>query len=244
MTSSLGEFIAAECCRLHCVSVGSSFRVSKSERSVRQVAGEPISVVWSSLPISSPTFLEVIGKEVGRIAEQSTAQYIVGVAVSGVPIATCASLASGIPLLIARTSFKDHGRLEPLEGQYVSDVRAMVVENFLNTAQTSLQVIDFVERRGIQVVKVFAVEFGDFLPLQSELAIYDFGYFVTLREKLRMMNDRGYFPGRIYEYICDYLQDPDGYYMGSEKQLRLHSELMKAPDLDYIIKDDNIEVGP
>ncbi len=232
----LTEYIASTCFEEQCVLVGKDFNRGLNELDEEKRIGESVSILWSLLPISRPIFLKQIGLALAERARERSIDLFVGVAVSGVPFAIAASMCADLPFVLVRSTPKSHGDTGMLVGQCKHGMRAMVVENFVNTGRSALKATEYVSRLGVEVTDIACVEFGDFLPMLPSMSNYRFYHLTTLREKLALMNTRGYFPGRLFSYVIDYIENPEMYYVGSAQYTDFIRELERAPDYPYLVR--------
>ena len=85
------------------------------------------------------------------------ADRIAGVVLGSVPLATALSLETGIPYVMIRKEKKDHGTGKLIEGDLCSGDRALVVEDVITTAGSSIKAIGTLREAGAVVEHVISV---------------------------------------------------------------------------------------
>ncbi len=95
------------------------------------------------------------------LAEQSASfgkfDVVAGVATAGIPHGTLLADALGKPFIYIRSSAKDHGRRNLIEGELQPGQRVLVVEDLISTGGSCLTAAEAVRAAGAEVVGVLAI---------------------------------------------------------------------------------------
>ena len=154
---------------------------------------------------------------------------LVGVAMSGIPIAIATSLMSGIPAAFTRPSSPGrHGEHAEVEGIFIDEDEAVLVDDVVTKLDSKLAAVRQLEetagRKGIRVlcrhvaVVVDRAQGGDLVAAQSGLTIHSL---IRLdREGLGVF--RSALETTEYEFIQSYLKSPESF-----QDAALHAELRK-----------------
>lgn len=82
---------------------------------------------------------------------------LVGVAMAGIPQASLIADAMNLPLAYVRSSPKDHGRANLIEGRILPNSKALVVEDLISTASSSLKVIEALKAAQVEVLGLVSI---------------------------------------------------------------------------------------
>ncbi len=97
-------------------------------------------------------------------------QRIAGVELGAIPLATAASLATGIPFLMVRKQPKEHGTRSVVEGELHPGERVVFVEDTVTTAGTLARAIERLRAEGAAVDRAVCVvdrEEGSWATLEN-----------------------------------------------------------------------------
>ncbi len=84
-------------------------------------------------------------------------EVVAGVATAGIPHGALLADALGLPFIYVRGSAKGHGRKNRIEGQIKSGQKALVVEDLISTAGSSLDAISALEEDGVEIAGLLAI---------------------------------------------------------------------------------------
>lgn len=82
---------------------------------------------------------------------------VAGVATAGIPHGALLADALDKPFVYVRSSAKDHGRRNLIEGELKPHMRVLVVEDLISTGGSCLQAVDALRESGAEVVGVLAI---------------------------------------------------------------------------------------
>ena len=82
---------------------------------------------------------------------------ISGVATAGIPQGVLVAQDLGLPFSYVRSSAKDHGRQNMIEGEVVSGQRVVVIEDLVSTGKSSLVAVKALREAGCNVVGLVSI---------------------------------------------------------------------------------------
>lgn len=94
---------------------------------------------------------------VKKSADFGAFDVVAGVATAGIPHGALVADALGLPFVYVRSSAKDHGRRNQIEGELSTGQRVLVIEDLISTGGSCLQAVDAVREAGGEVVGVLAI---------------------------------------------------------------------------------------
>jgi orotate phosphoribosyltransferase len=106
-------------------------------------------------------FSEVIHEEFGSV------DMISGVATAGIPQGVLVAQDLGLPFTYVRSSAKEHGRQNLIEGEVVDGQRVVVIEDLVSTGKSSLNAVQALRDAGCNVVGLLSI-FSYNLPVAEE----------------------------------------------------------------------------
>jgi len=96
-------------------------------------------------------FVKVISDEFG------TPDVIAGVATGGVAIGALVAQEMGLPFVYVRTSKKDHGLTNQIEGVIQSGQSVVVIEDLVSTGTSSLNAVEALKAEGCKVIGMTSI---------------------------------------------------------------------------------------
>lgn len=94
---------------------------------------------------------------VERAEEFGSFDVVAGVATAGIPHGALLADAMHKPFIYVRSSAKDHGRRNQIEGELQSGDRVLVVEDLISTGGSCLAAVEALQDAGADVVGVLAI---------------------------------------------------------------------------------------
>ena len=97
------------------------------------------------------TFAEQIRDEFDNI------EVIAGVATGGIAIGALVAEEMGLPFIYVRSSAKEHGLGNQIEGEYQEGQRVIVIEDLISTGGSSLKAVEALREAGLKVLGLSAI---------------------------------------------------------------------------------------
>ncbi|MCC2598688.1 orotate phosphoribosyltransferase [Sphingobacterium sp. FBM7-1] len=109
--------------------------------------------------LSHPAIRTYIRQQLSQLIQEEfgTVEMISGVATAGIPQGVLIAQDLGLPFTYVRSSAKDHGRQNQIEGEVVSGQRVVVVEDLISTGKSSLQAVEALRAAGCNVVGLVSI---------------------------------------------------------------------------------------
>jgi orotate phosphoribosyltransferase len=87
---------------------------------------------------------------------------IAGTATAGIPWAAWIAMELDLPLIYVRSSSKDHGRQNAIEGSVAEGSRTVLIEDLISTGKSSIAAARKLREAGIQVESILSIFSYDF----------------------------------------------------------------------------------
>ena len=84
-------------------------------------------------------------------------QYIMGTATAGIPHAAIIADKMGLPMGFVRSSNKDHGKPNKLEGARIEGAKVVVIEDLFSTGGSSIEAAKALEEVGYEVLGIVSI---------------------------------------------------------------------------------------
>lgn len=84
-------------------------------------------------------------------------EYIVGTATAGIPHAAWVSDIMNLPMLYVRSSAKEHGKTNQIEGKIEKNRKVVVIEDLISTGKSSVIAAEALKEVGFEVLGVVAI---------------------------------------------------------------------------------------
>lgn len=82
---------------------------------------------------------------------------ISGTATAGIPWAAFVAQKLGLPMIYVRSSSKDHGRQNAIEGKALRGMKTVLMEDLISTGKSSIAAARKLEEEGVKVAKIFSI---------------------------------------------------------------------------------------
>jgi orotate phosphoribosyltransferase len=164
------------------------------------------------IALSYPRVRTFIRQELVKLIEDKFGRpdIIAGVATAAIAQGALVSEALGLPFVYVRSSAKDHGRQNTIEGEVAPGQTAVVIEDLVSTGGSSLKAVEELKKNGVIVkglVSIFSYGFDTATENFKKAAcpIYSLcNYEILLKQAL----DTGYIKEGDLEMLQDWRKDP------------------------------------
>ncbi len=111
------------------------------------------------IALSHPPIRTYIRQKLSELIQEEfgSVQMISGVATAGIPQGVLVAQDLGLPFTYVRSSTKDHGRENLIEGEVVSGQRVVVIEDLVSTGTSSLKAVQALRDAGCNVVGLVSI---------------------------------------------------------------------------------------
>ena len=111
------------------------------------------------ITLSHPAIRTYIRQRLAELIQEEfgSVEMISGVATAGIPQGVLVAQDLGLPFTYVRSSAKDHGRQNLIEGEVVEGQRVVVVEDLISTGKSSLQDVQALRDAGCNVVGLVSI---------------------------------------------------------------------------------------
>jgi len=111
------------------------------------------------ITLSHPTIRTYIRQQLTQLVQEvfGAVGCIAGVATAGIPQGVLVAQELGLPFIYVRSSPKDHGRGNLIEGDVLTGKRVVVIEDLISTGKSSLQAVEALREAGYDVAGLAAI---------------------------------------------------------------------------------------
>lgn len=111
------------------------------------------------IALSHPPIRTYIRQKLAELIQEEfgSVEMISGVATAGIPQGVLVAQDLGLPFSYVRTSSKDHGRQNQIEGEVVGGQRVVVIEDLVSTGKSSLTAVNALRDAGSNVVGLVSI---------------------------------------------------------------------------------------
>lgn len=111
------------------------------------------------ITLSHPSIRTYIRQKLSKVVQDSfgSVEMISGVATAGIPQGVLVAQDLGLPFSYVRSSSKEHGRQNQIEGEIVSGQRVVVIEDLISTGKSSLKAVEALREAGCNVVGLVSI---------------------------------------------------------------------------------------
>ena len=111
------------------------------------------------LTLSYPKVREDVENALAEIIRKvyPTCNMVIGTSTAGIAHAAIVATILGLPMGYVRTSSKDHGRQNQIEGKLIDDAKIVVVEDLISTAGSAVEVVEVLRKEGAEVLGIASI---------------------------------------------------------------------------------------
>lgn len=119
------------------------------------------------LLISTVTSRDLIIKAFAESVKELNVDVIAGTATAGIPWAAWIAQELKLPLVYVRSSSKDHGRQNAIEGSTRPGQSTVLIEDLISTGKSSIAAAKKLEEAGVKVLSIMSIFTYDFPQAQE-----------------------------------------------------------------------------
>ena len=82
---------------------------------------------------------------------------VMGTSTAGIAHAAIVATILGLPMGYVRTSSKDHGRQNQIEGKLIDNAKIVVIEDLISTAGSAVEVVEVLRKEGSEVLGIASI---------------------------------------------------------------------------------------
>lgn len=111
------------------------------------------------LTLSYPEERRVVENDLTKLIEDNypEVEYIMGTATAGIPHAALIAENLKLPMGFVRSSNKDHGKQNKIEGKIIKGAKVVVIEDLISTGGSSIEAAKALEEAGFEVLAIVAI---------------------------------------------------------------------------------------
>lgn len=111
------------------------------------------------LTLSFPKERKIIEEELKKLIEEKfpEVEYLMGTATAGIPHAAIVADKMNLPMGFVRSSNKDHGKGNKIEGKIVEGAKVVVIEDLFSTGGSSIKAAKALKEVGFEVLGVCGI---------------------------------------------------------------------------------------
>jgi len=138
---------------------------------------------------------------------------VAGVATAGIAYGALLADALEKPFVYVRSSAKDHGRRNMIEGELAENVRVLVVEDLISTGGSCLKVVEALQESGARVAGVLAIFQYGFPKTSAEFGEkhIEFQTLTNYDTLIRQALDSGYIDSSDLDTLRLWRENPEGW---------------------------------
>lgn len=164
---------------------------------------------------------EIVKRLYTLLVQQKDIDYLVGVPMTGLPLASILSYKLKIPLLVIRDREKSYGSKDLVLGEYKKGGKVVIIDDVITTGESKLEIIKKVESLGLQVKCIYVVvnrSRGEASQLKE--AGYDLNQLWSIEEIVEILYNQGLIDYPTLEKVKGFLlsQDSKGEFLLSPKE--------------------------
>jgi orotate phosphoribosyltransferase len=119
------------------------------------------------LLISAVSSREIIINAFLEVIRPLSVNLIAGTATAGIPWAAWIAHEMKLPLVYIRSSSKDHGRKNAIEGLATAGQKSIVIEDLISTGKSSIAAAHKLREAGIEITSIMSIFTYDFPEVQE-----------------------------------------------------------------------------
>ncbi len=168
------------------------------------------------LTMSYPEIRDIIAEGLKKLIEEkfSSCTVVAGTATAGIPHAAWVAQKMNMAMSYVRSSAKEHGKQNAVEGLVKSTDKVVVVEDLISTGGSSLKVVDTLKEQNIDVlglVAIFTYNFEDASNKFEDKKV-EFYTLTDYNTLIEVALEKKYITAEELNILKEWRKNPKGYY--------------------------------
>ena len=165
--------------------------------------------------LSHPFIRDFIKSELCNVVFEKfeQAELLAGVATAGIPWGTMAADQLKLPFIYVRPKPKEHGLGNQIEGEYLPGQKVVVIEDLVSTGKSSLQAVDALLDKGLNVIGMVSIFTYGFPIAQQEFDKKSIKYYslTDYSSLLSLASEQGTLTEQELALLESWRNDPAGW---------------------------------
>jgi orotate phosphoribosyltransferase len=165
--------------------------------------------------LSHPFIRDFIKSELCNVVFEKfeQAELLAGVATAGIPWGTMAADQLKLPFIYVRPKPKEHGLGNQIEGEYLPGQKVVVIEDLVSTGKSSMQAVDALLDKGLNVIGMVSIFTYGFPVAQQEFDKKSIKYYslTDYSSLLSLASEQGTLTEQELALLESWRNDPAGW---------------------------------
>lgn len=165
--------------------------------------------------LSHPYVRDFIKSELCNVIFEKfeSADLLAGVATAGIPWGTMAADQLKLPFIYVRPKPKEHGLGNQIEGEFQPGQKVVVIEDLVSTGKSSLQAVDALLDKGLEVIGMVSIFNYGFSVAQQEFEKRSIRYYslTDYSSILAIYLEKGSLTQAEFSLLEEWRKDPAGW---------------------------------
>ncbi|RVU54293.1 orotate phosphoribosyltransferase [Anaerosphaera multitolerans] len=137
-------------------------------------------------------------------------EYLMGTATAGIPHAAIVADKMGLPMGFVRTSKKDHGKQNKIEGKLKKGAKVVVVEDLFSTGGSSIEVALALREAGFDVLGIVSIFTYNLPKAEENFKLNDIVYYslTNFEELIEVAHETEYIEESQIDKLLKWRKDP------------------------------------
>ena len=162
--------------------------------------------------LSYPYIRDFIKSEMSNLIFENyaEAEMVAGVATAGIAWSALAADQLKLPMIYVRTTAKDHGLGNQIEGSFDEGKRVVVIEDLISTGKSSMEVVNILRKNGLvveSIVSIFNYGYETSVNLFKDNGV-DFKSLTNYNVLIKLALEKGIVPASTKDTLNKWRENP------------------------------------